>query len=131
MIAARSDNAQRLSTGMGVAGPCARTLLSDAEATETDAGSVAVAMLTSGLVVMPTAKRTGSVNTRRLPAPAAIVAPVTVNVVPPEIPVTVPHVAVPDGTQVAVADSVTPAGRLSVTVTLLAFDGPLLVTVIV
>ncbi len=36
-------------------------LLSDADATEADAGSLAVAMLTSGFVVMPTANFTGSV----------------------------------------------------------------------
>jgi hypothetical protein len=80
---------------------------------------------------MPTANLTGSVNTRRLAAPAAIVALVAVKLLPPVVPVKVPHVAVPAATHVAVPVRVTPAGKLSVTVTLLAFDGPLLVTVIV
>ena len=44
------------------------------------------------------------------------------------VPVTVPQVAVPAATQVAFAFSVTPAGNGSVTVTLVAFDGPAFVT---
>jgi hypothetical protein len=54
-----------------------------------------------------------------------------VKVVPPALPVKVPHVAAPVAVHVAFPASVTPAGKLSVTLTLLAFDGPLLVTVIV
>jgi hypothetical protein len=65
-----------------------------------------------------------------LPAPAAIVAPVAIKLVPPAIPLMLPQVAEPVAIQVGAAVSVTPAGRLSVTVTLVAFAGPLLVAVI-
>ena len=68
------------------------------------------------------------VNVRPLPAPAAIVAPVVPKLVCPVVPVTTPHVAAPLDTHVAFALSVTPAGKGSETVTLLALDGPALVT---
>ena len=96
-----------------------------------DAGSLAVAVLTSGLVTMPAAKATGALNVSELPAPAPSVAPVVPRLVCPVVPVTVPQVAAPAGTQAAFADSVTPAGSGSVNVTLPALDGPALVTTIV
>src|SRR4029079_9683026 len=105
MSPARSISAQRLSTGTGLttgAGPAvAMALLSAADATEADAASLGVAMLTSGFVVMPMANFTGNVYTRRLPAPAAIVAPVAVNTVPPAAPVSAPQLAAPVATHVA------------------------------
>ena len=66
-----------------------------------------------------------------LAAPAAIVAPVVPKLVWPVVPVTAPQVAAPVGAHVALPPSVTPAGSGSATVTLLAFDGPALVTVTV
>ena len=104
--------------------------LSDPEAGG-DAGSVAIAALISGLVDMPGAKATGTVNVSALPAPAPTVAPVVPKLFWPVVPVTVPHVAVPTATHVAFALRVTPAGNGSVTVTLLALDGPALLTVTV
>ena len=108
-----------------------RASLSEADALAPDATSVADAVLTSGSVVMPAANATGTVNTTLLPAPAAIVAPVVPKLVWPIVPVTVPQLAAPTGAHDAFADSVTPAGSASVTVTLAAADGPPLVTVIV
>ena len=90
-----------------------------------------VAVLTSGLEFIQTAKRTGNVNTRLLPAPAVSVAPMAVKLVPPVVPASVPQAAVPVAAHNAVPVKVTPDGRLSVTLKLLALDGPLLVTVIV
>ena len=111
----------------GSAATAARTSLSEALAAG-DAGSVAVTVLTSGFVSMPDANDTGALNVRLLPAPAAIVAPVVPKLVCPVEPVTTPHVAAPLDTHVALALSVTPAGKGSETVTLLALDGPALVT---
>ena len=65
-----------------------------------------------------------------MPAPPRIVAPVAVKLVPPAAPLILPQVAAPVAAQVTFAVSVTPEGRLSVIVTLFAFDGPLLVKVI-
>jgi hypothetical protein len=93
--------------------------------------SVAVAVLMSGVVVMPAAKATGTVNTIALAAPASMRAVVAPKLVCPVVPVTVPQFATPAATHVALADSVTPAGNGSETVTLFAFDGPALVTVTV
>ena len=64
-------------------------------------------------------------------APAAIVAPLAPNAAWPLVPLTVPHVALPVATHVASADSVTPVGSGSLTVTLCASDGPAFVTTIV
>ena len=96
-----------------------------------DAGSVAVAVFTSGFVVMPAANFTGTVKISELAAPAAIVAFVVPKLVCPVVPVTVPQVAAPTAAHVAFAFRVTPAGNGSETVTLAAFDGPALVTVTV
>ena len=96
-----------------------------------DAGSVAVAVLTSGFVDMPEANATGTVNTILLAPPAPMVAPVVPNVDCPVVPVTAPQVAAPVGTHVAFALRVTPPGNGSETVTLLALEGPALVTVTV
>ena len=93
-----------------------------------DAGSVAVAVLTSGFVVSEDANATGTVKVSALPAPAATVAPVVPKLACPVVPVTVPQFDVPLATQTALAPRVTPAGSGSVTVTLAAFDGPALVT---
>ncbi len=93
--------------------------------------SVAVAVLTSGSVVIADANPTGTVNTRLSPPPAPMLAPVVPKLVCPVVPVTVPQFAVPLAAHVAFAVSVNPAGSASVTVTLLAFDGPPLVTVTV
>ena len=70
------------------------------------------------------AKATGAVNTRELPAPAAIFAPVVPNSDCPVVPVTVPQLATPIATQDALAVRVTPAGNGSVTVILVASDKP-------
>ena len=93
-----------------------------------DAGSVAVAVLTSGFVVMPGANATGTVNVSALPAPAPTVAAVVPKLVWPESPVTAPHTDVPAATHVTFAESVTPAGSGSVTVALFAFESPVFVT---
>ena len=110
------------------AATAARASLSDPVAGGEE-GSVAVAVLTSGLVTMPAANDTGTVKVRLLPAPAAIVAPVVPKVVCPVVPVTVPQFAVPLAKQVAFALRFTPAGNGSESVTLFAFDGPALVTI--
>jgi hypothetical protein len=107
----------------------ARVSLSVALRRVGSSGSPAVAVFTSGSVVMWAANATGTLNVRLLPAPAASVAPVRPAEEPPALPLTDPHVAVPTATQVAFADSVTPAGSESPTVTACASDGPLLVTV--
>ena len=96
-----------------------------------EAGSFAVAVLTSGFADMPEANATGTVNTILLAAPAPMVAPVVPNDVWPVVPVTVPQVAAPVGTQDALALNVTPTGNGSETVTLPAPDGPAFVTVTV
>ncbi len=93
------------------------------------ATSVAVAVLTSGLAVVPAAMATGTVKTSESPAPAPSVAPVVPKLVWPMLPVTVPHVATPLPVHVTAAVSVSPAGNASVTVTLAASLGPVFVTV--
>ena len=93
-----------------------------------DAGSVAVTVLTSGLVDIPAANFTGTVNVSELPAPAPTVAPVVPKLVCPVVPVTVPQVAAPAATHVAFAFRVTPAGNGSEIVTLPALDRPAFVT---
>ena len=77
---------------------------------------------------MPDANATGTVNVSELPAPTPTVAPVVPKLVWPVVPVTVPQLETPTATQVALALRVTPAGSGSETVTLIAFDGPALVT---
>ena len=93
------------------------------------ATSVAVAVLTSGLAVMPAANATGTVNTSESPAPAPSVAPVVPKLVCPLLPVTVPHVATPLPVHVTVAVSVSPPAAHRLTVTLAASLGPVFVTV--
>ncbi len=95
------------------------------------ARSVAFAVLTSGSVVMPEANCTGTVNTSLSAAVDPTLAPVVPKFVWPVVPVTLPHAAAPLATQVTFAESVTPAGSASVTVTLLAAEGPPFVTVTV
>ena len=95
------------------------------------AGSVTVTVLTMGLAVIAGSNATGTVNVKKLAAPAEICAPVVPKLVWPAMPVTVPHTATPAGTQVAVPLSVTPAGNGSFTVSASASDGPALVTLIV
>ena len=95
------------------------------------ATSVTVAALTSGSVVRLDANATGTVKTSLSAAPAPSVAPVVPKLVWPVVPVTAPQPAAPLATQVAFADSVTPAGSASVRVTFAAPDGPPFVTVIV
>ena len=101
-----------------------RASLSEPEPFAADGASDAVAVLTRGSVVMPAANATGAVNLSELPAPAAIDAPVVPKLVCTARPVTLPQLAVPAATQVAVAVSVTPAGSASLTVTLVASDRP-------
>ena len=97
-----------------------------------DARLVAVAVLMIGSATMPAAKATGTVNTSLLATPpGAMLAPVVPKAVWPIVPVTVPQLAVPVGTHVALAERVVPAGSASVRVTLVALDGPPLVTVTV
>jgi hypothetical protein len=112
------------------AATAARASLSD-PAAGTDDGSVAVAVLTSGFVSIPAANDTGAVKVRLFPPPAVIEAPVVPKLVCPVVPVTVPQLAVPAATHVALAVKVTPAGNGSVSVTLVAFDGPEFVTITV
>jgi len=92
------------------------------------ATSVAVAVFTRGDVVILDAKATGTVNVSALPPPALTRAPDVPKLVPPAAPVTAPHSDVPEATQVALAESVTPAGSGSVTVTLVASVRPPLLT---
>ena len=108
-----------------------RASLSVPEPVAPESRSVAVAVLSSGSVVIAAANATGAVNTSELPAPAAICAPVAPKLVWPARPVTVPQLALPFATQVAFAVSVTPAGNASLTVTLVASDRPPCVTVTV
>src|SRR4029453_14770926 len=79
--------------------------------------SVAVAVLTSGLVDIPAAKATGTVKTIVLAPPGTTTAPVVPKLVCPVVPVTVPQLDAPFATQIAFAVSVSPAGSASVTVT--------------
>ena len=96
-----------------------------------EAGSVAVAVFSSGSVTMPGANATGAVKVSALAAPTATVAPVVPKLVCPVVPVTVPQFDAPLATHVALALNVTPAGNGSASVTLDAFVGPALVTTIV
>src|SRR5436190_20705962 len=93
--------------------------------------SVAVAVLMSGIVVIPAANATGTVNTIALAAPALTRAVVVPKLVCPVVPVTVPQLDDPPARQVALALSVNPAGSGSLTVTLTASDTPVFVTVTV
>ena len=93
--------------------------------------SVALAVLISGFVVIDDANATGTVNTSEFAAPALTRAAVVPKLVWPDVPVTVPQLDVPLATQVAFAESVTPAGSGSVTVTLSASERPVLATVTV
>src|SRR5437764_261754 len=95
------------------------------------AGSVTVTVLVSALLVRLDANATDAVNVSELPAPAPMDAPLVPKLVCPVVPVTVPQAAVPAATQLALALSVTPDGRGSDTVVLVASDGPALVTTIV
>ena len=95
------------------------------------ARSVAVAVLISGFSVIPDANATGAVNTTALPTPALTRAEVAPKLVWPELPVTVPQVDEPLAKQVALADSVTPGGNTSDTVTSSASVRPVFVTVTV
>src|SRR2546421_4591060 len=95
------------------------------------AGSLALAVLISGLVVRLEAKATGAVNVSVLPTPAAIEAPVVPKLDCPVAPVTAPQLAVPAATQLALARSVTPAGSVSETVVFVASDEPTFATTIV
>jgi hypothetical protein len=72
-------------------------------------------------------KRDRRAERQRIAGARATVAPVVPKLLWPVVPVTVPQVATPLAT-VALAFRVTPAGNGSVTVTLLVFDGPALVT---
>ena len=93
--------------------------------------SVAVAVFTNGSAVKPEAKATGTVNTSLSATPVGMLALVVPKLVCAAVPVTAPHAAAPLATHVASAVRETPAGNVSVTVTLLATDGPALVTVTV
>src|SRR5437762_12187115 len=95
----RSQSTGPSPTGIGRAycprGVVLRVLVLDAVATLAAAGALAVAVLVICDAFRPTAKSTGSEYTRRLPAPAAIVAPVAVKLVPPATPLMLPQVADP------------------------------------
>ena len=80
---------------------------------------------------MPAANATGTVNTSVFAPPASTRAAVAPKLVWPVVPVTVPQLDVPLATQVAFAESVTPAGTASATVTLSASDSPVFATVTV
>ena len=82
-------------------------------------------------MVIAAENATGAENTSVFPAPAAICAPVAPKLVCPVSPVTVPQLALPIALHVALAVSVTPAGNVSLTVTLVASDNPPCVTVTV
>ena len=105
--------------------------LSEPDAVALVARSVAVAVLTSGLAVIPESKATGTVKTNELPMPAPMLAPVVPKLVSPMPPVTVPQLALPFATQDTAAVSVTPAGSASVTVTSSASLAPVSVIVTV
>ena len=60
--------------------------------------------------------------------PAGMLAPVAVKLLPPEVPLTLPQLALPLAVQVGVPVRVIPAGRLSATLTLVALLGPPLPT---
>jgi hypothetical protein len=118
LVMARSTSALSVSLSLAMAGDAL-------------AGSVTVTVLVSVLLVRLDANATGAVNVSELPAPAPIDAPVAPKLVCPVVPVTVPQAAVPAATQLALALSVTPDGRGSDMVVLVASDGPALVTAIV
>ena len=109
----------------------ARMSLSDAAPLAPDATSTADAVFTSGSAARPGANATGALNVSALPPPAPIDAPVVPNAACPEVPLTVPQLALPDGVHVTVALNVTPAGSASVTLTASASDVPPLETVTV
>ncbi len=100
-----------------------------ADAVEPVAMSVAVAVFSSGLDVMPGAKATGTVNTSELPGPAPTMPLVMLKLVPPMLPMTGAQVALPFAVQETFAVSVSPGGSRSVTVTSRASLAPELVTV--
>ncbi len=93
-----------------------------------EARSFAVAVLSSGLSARLAANETGTVNVRKLPAPALTCAPVAPKLVCGAMPVTTPQLAVPVAAQVTAPLKVTPAGSVSPTVTLSASDTPVLAT---
>jgi hypothetical protein len=93
--------------------------------------SFAETVLTSGFVVRLDANATGTVNVSWFEAPVGIVAFVAEKLVWPVLPVTVPQVAVPAGVQVTVPASVALAGSVSLTLTCVAFAGPVFFTVTV
>ena len=95
-----------------------------------EAASVTVAVLTSGSVVMPAAKATGTFRVST-PVPAPSCAPVTPALVPPTTPCTVPQLALAEDAQVTVPAMVTPAGSGSLTVTATASLMPVFATLIV
>src|SRR5258706_3276211 len=118
LVIARSTSALSVSLSLAVAGDAL-------------AGSVTVTVFVRVLLVRLDANATGTVKVSELPAPAAIDAPVVPKLVCPVVPVTAPQAAAPAATQLALALSVTPDGKRSDTVVLVASDGPALVTVIV
>ena len=93
--------------------------------------SVAVAVLTSGFVVMPAANATGTLNTSEFPAPASTRAASAPKLVCPVIPLTVPQAEVPVALQITLPDSFAPAGSESATVTFKASERPAFATVTV
>jgi hypothetical protein len=74
-------------------------------------------MLIMGFAVIAGDNATGTVNTSEFPAPALIRAPVVPKLAWPVVPVTVPQLDVPFAAQVALAESVMPAGNGSEIVT--------------
>ena len=103
--------------------------LSDPFAVAPLARSVTVAVLTSGFVLIAAENATGTVNTSAFAPPASTRAAVAPKLVWPVVPVTVPQLDVPPARQVAFADSVTPAGSGSATVTFSASLWPVFATV--
>ena len=86
--------------------------------------SVAVAVFTRGFVVMPAANPTGMVKTSAFVPPASTRAPVVPKVVCPMEPVITPQLDVPPAVHVAFAESATPTGSASATVTFSASVTP-------
>ena len=72
---------------------------------------MAVAVLISGFVVIDGRQCDRDREHQRIGAPALMRAPVVPKLVWPVVPVTVPQLDVPFATQVALADSVMPAGQ--------------------
>ena len=90
--------------------------------------SLTLTELTNGLAFSAGENATLTLYAKLLPAPAPTLAPVAENVPLPELPLMVPHVALPVATHVGTPVNVTPLGRLSVTLTPLESDRPVLPT---